>query len=76
MELTSGDLCRCLKGLGRVVRRPDRGTEVSRGHSRRGNEPVAAQKAVLDPEDSPVEGPNGPHEGINGEVSRMRVLWV
>jgi len=34
VELTPGGLCRCpMVGLRRVVRRPDRGIEVSRRHS-------------------------------------------
>lgn len=46
IELTSGDLRRCPQGLRYAVRRPHHGAEVSRRHSRRGNEPAAAQKAV------------------------------
>ncbi len=46
VELTSGDLRRRPTGLRCAARRPDRGAEVSRGHSRRGNEPAAANEVV------------------------------
>ena len=76
IELTAGDLCRCPTGLRCVVRRPERGTEVSRGHSRRGNEPVAAEKAERDRKTHPLKARTVPGKGINGEVSRMCDLWV
>lgn len=40
VKLTLGGLSRVQYGTGGVVRLPDRGSEVSRGHIRRGNEPV------------------------------------
>ena len=52
----------------RIVRSVDLGAEVSRGHSRPGNEPARrggeAGGLTLD------EGPNGPREGLNGEANR------
>ena len=53
VKLTSGDLCRCPNGLGCVVRRPEPGTEVSRGHKRCGNEPAAVDPDGARSEDSP-----------------------
>ncbi len=65
VELTPGDLCRCPTGLRRVVRRPDRGIEVSRGHSSSEETGGGRIPSVCDAEGSRCEGPNG-----NGEVTR------
>jgi hypothetical protein len=70
IELTPGDLCRCPTGLGRVARRPDRGREVSSGHSSNEEAGGGHILSVYDAEGSGCEGPNGPREGLNGEASR------
>ena len=70
VEPTLGDLCRCPAGLGCAVRRPDRGTEVSRGHSSSGEAGGGRSPSVSDAEGSRCEGLNGPHKGLNGEANR------
>ncbi len=70
VELTLGDLCRCPSGLRRVVRRPDHGTEVSRGHSNHGEAGSESGVARTVLEGSRGEGPNGPRKGLNGVASR------
>ena len=69
-EVTPGGLCRCPAGLRRVVRRPDRGAEVSRGHSSSEEAGGGRSPSVYDAEGSRCEGPNGPRKGLNGEASR------
>ena len=68
VELTLGGLCRVPEGTGEVVRLPERGAEVSRGHSRprkrAGTLDKQCRKTHL------AEGLNGPREGINGVASR------
>ena len=58
-ELTPGDLCRCSTELGCVERRPDRGTEVSRGHSSHDEADSGPNRARAVSEGSHGEGPNG-----------------
>ncbi len=56
VELTSGGLRRVPRsGTEGVVRLSDHGAEVSRGHSRCGNEPSVSTTRMV----SPTEGPNG-----------------
>ena len=69
VELTPGDLCRCPTGLRRVVRRPDRGTEVSRGHSSSeeaggGRIPSVCRGRFA------LRRPKRPPQGVNGEAIR------
>ena len=60
------------------MRAPDRGAEVSRGHSRfvAGKASEALQRRKAESTDRPsrngIEGPNGPRKGINGVAIRTQ----
>ena len=77
VELTPGGLCRRpTVGLRRVVRRPDRGAEVSRRHSSHEEAGSGSEEARRMLEGSRGEGPNGPRKGSNGGASRPWNSWA
>lgn len=70
IELTPGDLCRCPTGLRRVVRRPDHGIEVSRGHSSSGEAGGGRIPSVMTRKVRVAKARTVPEKGLNGVASR------